>query len=60
MVPATAGIALTNAMLGALMSPGVLVEQIGIEPPIRVSRDSSAWFANVFGYLIVGIVFVVE
>ena len=56
----TAGIALTNATLGALMSPGGIVEQIGIEPPVQVSRDSWAWFANVFGYLIVGIVFVAE
>lgn len=54
------GLALANAALGALMSPGGLCEALGLPSPLPVSNAAWALFTNILGYVIVGTFAMVE
>jgi uncharacterized membrane protein len=53
-------LALASALLALLVSPGGVLELCGLASPLPVARSLWSWFANVFNYLIVGALFVVE
>jgi uncharacterized membrane protein len=55
-----AALAVANAALGALMTPGGFCNLIGMNSPIPVPQSVWALFTNVFGYVIVGVFFLAE
>ncbi len=54
------GLALANAVLGTLMSPGGLFELLGLRSPLPVSNAAWALCTNALGYVIVGVFAIVE
>ena len=53
-------LALANAMLGALTSPGGFCELLGLLPPVAVSNGVWAAWTGVVGYTVVALFFVAE
>lgn len=54
------GLALVNLTLALCAVPGGVLSSLGIDSPLRVTSTQWSWFANVFNYGIVGLIFVVE
>lgn len=54
------GIAAVNLVLGLVASPGGLLLAAGVRPPFTVTQESWSLFANLIGYLLVGVFFVGE
>lgn len=55
-----AGLALANAWLAAHLSPGGMLELLGLAPRWPVPPDTFAWFSNTGTYLLIGAMFVAE
>lgn len=55
-----AGLALFNAMLGSLMTPGGLLESLGTRTPLAVSDRTWAIATGLLGYVVVAVFFVAE
>lgn len=55
-----AGLALINGVLAMLATPGGVLELLGLGNPLPAPLTLWSWFANVFNYLLVGALFVLE
>lgn len=53
-------LAAANLVLAALASPGGLLAAVGVAPPLEVGYAQWSWFANVFNYVLIGLMFVFE
>jgi uncharacterized membrane protein len=53
-------LSVANLVLAALARPGGLLEAVGVVPPLAVSHAQWSWFANVFNYVLIGGLFVLE
>ena len=53
-------LALVNGTLAAIAVPGGLLQGLGIDSPVSVSREQWSWFANLLDYGIVGGFFLAE
>jgi uncharacterized membrane protein len=53
-------LAFLNLVLAALAVPDGMLIAAGITPPLAVPQEWWSWFANVIGYLIVAVFFVLE
>jgi len=55
-----ATLAATNAVLALLAQPGGVLLALGITPPLAVPLAWWSWLANVWGYVLLAVLFVVE